>query len=672
MENNENTITQNEGQDANASMSKEQGKITTLQYKDEMQGERVHFNPIADNSFYDNYTVDASLSEFLSRPVIIDTINWVEGSGLSSIIRPWSLYFNNPVIKNKLENFAFLSCNLHIKIVINASPFYYGAAMASYQPLPLLKPGEIVEVVGYTGHHVPLSQRPHVWIYPQTNQGGEMVLPFFLNKDWIKVGLIQDFLDMGQLRFFSFTPLINANSVAGSNCTIQVMAWAEDVRLCGPTVFAALQSGKVAGPPKEDLSVDLFKKVNVADPQWDYVKVKALAALKQLEREMKRMRKLQKDIREVLRFHGVEIQMARKKGPITNEEYMHDGIISKPASAISRAAGYLSNVPGIGLYARATEMVANTVAGVASYFGYTNVPVVSDVVPFKDVPFHAFASNEISQPIDKLTLDPKCELSIDPRVAGLSGQDELILKHLFMKESFFDQFTWTAAGAPNSQIYKLNVTPSIFRVDGITTGRVVQATPLHHFTRLFSWWRGSLVYHFRVICSRYHRGRLMFQWDPYANLGVAPPAMESNYTYVLDIAEEPEIEICVPYLAHTSFLSTDSEITDVNFGSGTIDAVSDLTDNGMMTVTILTEQISPVSSADIIVLASIRAGDDFEVNAPQEAPQDFTQFPIQSEQKYGAPECSELFNKNPPAPELNLVYMGKQSPHYVNYCVEPR
>jgi hypothetical protein len=86
---------------------------------------------------------DSSLQNFLARPVRIANFTWLETdpSGVDLLtLQPWSSFFNDPRIKFKLNNFGFIRCNLHVKILLNASPFYYGAMLASYQPLHNFNP----------------------------------------------------------------------------------------------------------------------------------------------------------------------------------------------------------------------------------------------------------------------------------------------------------------------------------------------------------------------------------------------------------------------------------------------------------------------------------------------------------------------------------------------------
>jgi hypothetical protein len=181
--------------------------------------------------------------KFLSRPVRIANFTWNESDavGTSHTYSPWQLFFNDARVKYKLNNFAFIQCKLKIKVLINASPFYYGAMYMGYQPLPNLTPSTIQNDTG-TRYLIPYSQRPHLWIYPQGNEAGEMTLPFFYHRNFINAQLSQEFADMGQLTFLNYTTLQSANGVSSSGVSIAIYAWAEDVKLSGPSVGLALQS----------------------------------------------------------------------------------------------------------------------------------------------------------------------------------------------------------------------------------------------------------------------------------------------------------------------------------------------------------------------------------------------------------------------------------------------
>lgn len=203
------------------------------------------------DSLADAAMMDAvSLAKFLSRPVKIQTYTWAESDAVGNAVSfaPWHLFFNDTRIKYKLNNWAFIKCNLKLKIMLNASPFYYGAAMLSWRPLTTFKGDTIIDD-GASLKFIPLSQRPKVMIYPQSNEGAEMTLPFVWPAQFLRCSLASDFTEMGSLTLSLITQLQSATGVTGAGITIQVYAWAEDVVLGGPTIGLSMQDDEYATGP---------------------------------------------------------------------------------------------------------------------------------------------------------------------------------------------------------------------------------------------------------------------------------------------------------------------------------------------------------------------------------------------------------------------------------------
>ena len=102
----------------------------TVTFVDENEGATIAME--TPELSYENVDMQeqASLSEFLSRPVRIANITWLESNTVGTVLStmfPWGDFFSDSRIKVKLQNYAFLSCDLHVKVVVNASPFYYGS-----------------------------------------------------------------------------------------------------------------------------------------------------------------------------------------------------------------------------------------------------------------------------------------------------------------------------------------------------------------------------------------------------------------------------------------------------------------------------------------------------------------------------------------------------------------
>jgi len=198
---------------------------------------------------------DASLSNFFSRPIKIFETGWGTGTALYSNFDPWSLYFNNPRVVNRISNYKLLRCKLHVKIVLNGNGFFYGRAIAAYMPLfnlntlntnRALIPADLVQV----------SQLPHIFLNPTLSTGGEMLLPFFYYYNNLNVPS-SNWVNMGNLTIRSLNNLKHANA-ATDNVTISVFAWADDVVLSGLTSVEpftlAPQSGEMEQATKGVIS----------------------------------------------------------------------------------------------------------------------------------------------------------------------------------------------------------------------------------------------------------------------------------------------------------------------------------------------------------------------------------------------------------------------------------
>lgn len=528
-------------------------------------------------------STNADLQDYLARPVLIDTINWAIGGSVIANATPWHAYLNHAAIKRKVDNYAFIRGDLHIKIMINASPFYYGAVLCSYLPLfGYIAPSPIAA----TNDLVPKSQRPHVYVYPQTNEGAEMVLPFLHYSEWLRLSSASQVSNFGRLHFDSMDDLRNANGLTAQSVDINVYAWLENVELAGLTMEVALQSD----------------------------------------------------------------EYAPSKGPI-----------SKPATAIARAMGLLDKLPIIGPFATATRIAADSTANIASLFGYSKVPVISDVQPFKDLPFHGLASSDISGPTDPLSLDSKNELTVTNKCLGDSDDDPLNITKFVGRKSYLTQFAWAATDVTTTRLWNTYVTPNYVAITAATNQTEIQSTPISLVSNMFKFWRGDIIFEFKILCSQYHRGRLRFTWDPVGEIGTTTDTLTEAYNQIVDIQETTNVSMRIPYMQDFAYQQTVTDITSTVYGTSGLAADFSGVTNGILTVRVLNEQTSPVASAPITILVSVYGADNLEFCAPKEIDPLLTYVTTQSLER----NIDDLVNKDMGSPStvdknINLVYMGEK------------
>lgn len=505
-------------------------------------------------------TSDISLGDFLARPTLINTTTWTTADliGTKTTITPWYNFLNNTAIKNKIQNYAFLRGKLRLKIVLNGTPFQYGAMRACYAPLIGWQTSKIrTNPVSALPLAIPYSQQPGVWLYPQANAGAEMTLPFFLHKNWMDITTRVQVESMGTLVYFIYSPLEVAVSSGTTVVTVNTYAWMEDVELMGSSNSLVLQA----------------------------------------------------------------------------DEY-NEGPISKPATALASVAESLTKVPIIGRFARATQIGATAVASMARLFGYTNVPVISDVQAFQPQNAPMLASAHIGIPAQKLTLDPKQELSIDPSVHGAGNVDELALSYILKKESYFGSTSWSTADIPQTQVFNMRISPSLWgQVDiqnGVpaTVAKRVYHTPLSYVGGMFKHWRGGMILRMKVVCTKFHKGRLKISYDPRNDISTNNPEENVVYTQIVDIGEQDDVEFLIPYHQDTAWLKHSQVIQD-NWTPGNVGLTPRLgVDNGTLTVRVLNELNAPITSA-VRILFFIKGANDFEYANPNEhiGPDDTYQFP---------------------------------------------
>jgi len=454
-------------------------------------------NPVAKES-----KLPQELGEYLSRPLKIFDYQWAENGadGLKTTYRPWGLYFSNLNIQKKLFGFSLLRANMRIKVLINGSPFYYGSMWHCYTPLVARTDTAYSAISNIT--LVASSQKPGVWLNPQSLSTAEMTLPFLWPYPYIDIQSQQTMNDLGKVELFQYAPLLSANGTNAQNLDIAVYAWLEDVELSGPSDQAILQSERVPAP------------------------VQASADAK---------------------------------------EYRDSPQISEIASGVAEVAGALSWVPGIGPYAMATAEMATAAGEVASAFGYTNVPNVSDVGPVKIMPFQ-MASSSISEPVNKLSLQPKQETCLGSSQFGGREEDELAISNFVQRESYMTAIDWPVSGATapiGSSLFTWAVSPLSFTRYTAASPNEVAHTPMSYLSQMFQWWRGDIIVRVKVIKSKYHRGRLALSWDRAAN-DLSEGAVLGNpnsLTVIADLDETDEVEMRIPYMQQQQFLETYAALT---------------------------------------------------------------------------------------------------------------
>lgn len=590
---------------------------------------------MVDDSFADGYTPSLTLSDWFSRPVKIHTYTWAANTDLGASFNPWYDYFTHPEIKFKLKGYSRLQANLHLKLVINASPYHYGMGIMSYKPMSNsglhvdpsaevfdFSAGEtsdlLVNNTTFTGGNLAASlivktTRPHTKFYAAASKGCEMQLPFCYYQNWINLDTeLSELKQMGNINIYTPFTLRDASG-NGADVSVSIYAWCDDYKVAGPSYV--MQSGE-----------DEYK----ARP------------------------------------------------------------VSTAMSAMSKVASALSFIPSIKPYAMATSSVFSSAAGVARWFGFSNPPVISDVVSYAPNYMSNFASPEISVQQDKLSLDPKNEVTVDSRTVGLDGVDHMSIAHIISRDVDYEVLTWESTLAPESALLVQHVSPMVLAGTDYTTflgaeASAFQLTPSAQVGTMFEYWSGTITYKFTVVASQFHRGRLMLTYEPDGFLSTYTSASYTGprtINKIWDISEDTTFEFEVPWMAPIAMLRTTGmpgvaryaiDPTSTSFdGFNSVWAPNpgipqdfkykDSMYNGSITISVLNALTSNDPSYGALIVCSANCG-GVEYFSPMDFNYPFSLYELQAGDDLATAPEEEVTHAEPPSvvagPTKHVVYTGE-------------
>lgn len=546
---------------------------------------------------------DSELGNFLQRPIRQSAQSWIVGQPFFYKFNPWAAFCENSFVRDKIKNYELLRMKLNVKMVISGTKFHYGRALVSYNPY--LKGDQVTVQRNFINQDlIQASQKPHFFLNPTKNTGGELSLPFFWDKNYLSIP-DADWSDMGEIVISSFGNLLHANG-GDDPVVVTTYIWAEDVVLTIPTSSdppLASQSGRRGG------------------------------------------KRSAKD----------------NANSINNSDEYGQGIISKPAAAIAKAAGQLTALPVIGPYMTATQIGANATSKIAQLFGYSRPNIVTDIAQFKPSPTGNLVNIDAADGAMKLTLDSKAEITVDSRTAGLDGTDEMGILDYCKRESYLTQFDWTPSQAVDDLLWNTRVLP--MQLDNINSE--IHMTPLAHMATGFHQWQGSLKFRFQIVKSDFHKGRILVRWDP--NQFTSSVDYNTNYSRVIDIAETDDFEIVVGWGQSEPWKECG---TPYDSGSNFSDVSRLLADNtqgnGVLELAVLNDLVSPSVDAPISINVFVSACDDFKLADPRNSPyNNYHLFPepvvLTSQSSAPNTETGDLTQSDKPTSSGEIIPMAQKS-----------
>jgi hypothetical protein len=488
-------------------------------------------------------------TEILSRPVIIDSGVLTNGSFLATDIPVWDSWSLDPVVRSKLRNFIYFKGNLKVRITVTGMKWNYGRLLASYQPYPArndnltyLADCYAADVAARPLMLAYLSQAPGARSINITeNKPVEISVPFIANKNYY--------------RLFN-----NSASIIGDTTSF------EDFEEAGSLYLWSINSSEA---------------INATADSARYI-VTCWAE----DVEFGPVTGTQMTIRTESKVDE------REKGPVEK--------FSSGARQISSA---LEKVPMISTLATASTYAFSALENVSSLFGWSKPVYIDNPYSVKNVAFQNGAHLVGSETNYRITLDPKQELTVDPRSTGCE-EDAMAFSHILERESYLTTFEWIPDDTPfNSILWKSAVSPTLNAVAKIGTVKHIVPTPMSFVATPFSSWHGDIEFRFEVTCSGVHKGKFAVFWEPNVNQRTilsASLSMNKQHMYIIDIEQTDSVTLVVNWATQRNYLKVSPRnVAGSVMYTGTpltYDPTNSNQINGLLWVTPFTDLVSPDNS----------------------------------------------------------------------------
>lgn len=480
----------------------------------------------------------------------IDLVQQEFSNALLKFNMPQSVFVDD-LVNRKLAHHRYVVTDVEVEIKVNALPTQSGMLFATF--LPLIATNSVdcrfirdEEKAGFPS----ITALNGVYLNIEDSTSVRLTIPFrhpLSMFDMIKDADQQPKQSLGTLVVYPMCPLLGPST--SEKCDVTVFARLVNTRLYGPTENPSplVYDGMTNGEDSEDEAL---------------------------------------------------IDMEDQIGKAENSGWK----VSDIAGVVSDVSGALTAVPVIGEVAGAVSWFSRMVSKGAAALGFS-IPL-QQTAPNLVVPMPHYGAQHVQCHVPGLSLGAVQDNEVKNI---LQGEDEMDITNLCKKDCVIEEFEMGLDSPANA----LNKLWSVSYV-GPVPNQIVDNTeatashiPMSYIAQFFKYWRGTLVYKFRFIKTKFHKGRVRITFEP-GNYQLTADAPKYNrcYSTLVDLASQSEVTFEVPYLSNRAWLET-----ALTKRSGVL-AWTDRNTTGRVTLSVVNPLIGPDSvSRYISVVVSVSSPD---------------------------------------------------------------
>lgn len=530
----------------------------TMEFQTDIDQVKVDIATSIDSTRLQASTKNTELGDFLSRPLRIGSHNLTNGFYLDVQFNPWHDFLSNANVINKLQNYSLLRGTMHVKLLINGGPFYFGNIIVGYKPRGAgydFVQGNSDLIQDYFQRAMLLSQRQHLIMNPTASQGGELSLPFFHDKNYLDLIDSTDILDMGEVSMISLAPLDRAMGATDQRqINITVMAWMSDVELAGPTTQGILSQSGMMG--KDEYGQGIISRPAKAIARW-----------------------------------------AGRLGAVPE--------IGPYATATSMAAEGVGKLAELWGFSRPVN-----VAPINRYkhqmFGILANSSIDEAV-----------EKLAYDPKQELTVDHNvtgAQLDDEMSIQAITSKSSLLTYFTWSATTNENSLLGTINVNPCQLDFRNDGTSEY--------GTEWVQTPLAHATFPFKYWRGGINYRFQINASDLHRGRLLLVYDPRGFTGTGIPDTNTVFSRVIDLEETKDFMLPIHWFQQKSWAKVPTSPSSLGIGKNTtLPADQSENSNGQLRIYVLNELTGPDEDLtnSVRILTWVSGASDYELAVPDDS-----------------------------------------------------
>lgn len=444
-------------------------------------------------------------------PSIPDETTTIDDSDVMTCDFPGE-YLEDSLVKSKVEYFNYWKSDVEFEVKVNNAPTQQGCLYLWYEPMrganfPIpqgIQRAGLAQLTSYPGTMLNL----------ETTDTATLRVPFMWYQEYFDLTLTDT---MGRFHVSVLAPLDGESASTEVELVLNIRCINPDLRV--PTTKAVAARAEVQMGPEER------------------IRIRTLGSIYQEEFEDEGYCSM--DSEDECEDYVAEMQM----GP----EEPRGGKITQLADGITHVANTAEGFPILAPLARTVGWVSRMVGNVSNALGFSKPFSVQETKPVYRIPgfglqqvegvtpglsLGAIQDNEIKHTksgVDEMSIDNMCS-----RPVVISSQPIALTEFNVKGDTWYSTRTHPI---PDDITYPVGPTE-----DTISGG------PMQLVAAQFDLWRGTLVYDFELIKTKFHKGRLQVSWLPGVKSDPGAININKAYTKIWDVGVSSKFQFKVPFV----------------------------------------------------------------------------------------------------------------------------